>query len=121
MNNDISRDLNSFIKTTQRQKQNNARIPADMPIQNSEKILPDKSKSLEDSMGFLGVLGSMQVKRDLSKSVNNAVEEFIEDPEKIKEKVDFCDELVARGYCLEDADKKTCEVFHVLEDPNTYL
>ena len=48
------------------------------------------------------------------------MEKFLQNPELIQEHVEFCDSLVASGYCLEEAIEKSDMVFGALKNKNMY-
>ena len=120
MNNDIARDLNKYIGAVPKQNLINPKIKSETPIIKEEIIVSKNPDTLKESMEMLGLLGSVQVKRDAQKTLNQSVEEFIQDPFIVQEKVDFCDNLVQRGYHLEEADNKTRQVFSALQNSKTY-
>ena len=118
MNNDIARDLNKYLNAMPIQNTINNKT-SDVSKIKEKNISTKNPNSLTESMEILGFLGSIQVKRDSAKTLNQSVEEFIQDPDGVKEKVDFCDELIGRGLCLEEADNKTRQVFSVLQNPKS--
>ncbi|MBR5304545.1 MAG: hypothetical protein IKU37_06935 [Candidatus Gastranaerophilales bacterium] len=56
----------------------------------------------------------------ISKNVDKSVQNFLNDSVLVQAHVDFCDFLVEHGYCLEEAMKKTDDVFEVLRQKETY-
>ncbi len=55
-----------------------------------------------------------------AKNANSAADKFIQDPEYVQSHVEFCDELVEKGYPLEEAIEKTDKCFKILSDKDTY-
>lgn len=126
MNNDIPRDMNSYINVP---KKSNALLGGDSDVQNEEEKNLQNSRQaaidvdMEKSMNCM--LGKLQVnsKKSADKngtSAKESVEYFIQNPEFAQSHVELCDELVKRGYSLEDAIKKTDMFFDALKNAGTY-
>ena len=119
MNNDISADVNKYISNKASSRQMSS-SEANVEISKAENI---DSESIKNSFDYLGSLGHAQVnmnKLTPSKTTKEAVKSFVNDPEYAKAHVELCDELVSRGYKLEDAIMKTDKIFNILSDKNTY-
>lgn len=125
MNNDIPRDMNSYINVP---KKSNAPLGGDSDMQNEETNLQDSEQvAIDLDMGnsMNCVLGKLQVNPKKSADKNAAftkesVEHFMQNPEFAQSHVELCDELVKRGYSLEDAIKKTDMFFDALKNAGTY-
>ena len=117
MNNDIVRfnmSANSAKNSTNNQKDK---------LQMAASEVCSVDKTVKDSMECLGNMGCAQVNMNnlgTSRSVRQAMEKFIQNPEYVQAHVDFCDGLVAKGYSLEDAIQKSDIVFCALKDENIY-
>ena len=117
MNNDIVR-LNIGAKNA---NNNSTNSTSKTQTTTSNVCTPDNS--MQDSMEFLGAMGCAQVNMNnlnSKKSVRQAMEKFIQNPEYVQAHVDFCDSLVARGYKLEEAIEKSDMFFGALKDKNIY-
>ncbi|MBR1617463.1 hypothetical protein IJ670_04860 [bacterium] len=111
MNKDISTHmynpiLNNFQSFSAKKVENHNE--QNTPVQNME----DKSAQCLYAMGCAKV--------NMDKRVQQAVEYFKKHPEKVKNHVDFCDELVKQGYNLETAVMTTDAVFEALGNKQTY-
>lgn len=115
MNNDIARDLNNCVNTPKR---------ANAPLDNSSKVNTEEQMcvnslsldtNLDNSMNC--TLGRAQVNsvNKIQSGVQKSVEEFIESPEFVEYHTQICDELVKKGYNLEEAILKTDEIFKALK------
>ena len=71
---------------------------------------------LSDEEAFNKIVGVNTV----SKSVKEATQEFIENPEIIESYISLCDGFVENGSCLREAIDKTDRVFNALKDKNIY-
>ncbi len=124
MSNDIS-DLNKFVKATNCRKMSasaencNDSLSSEPTEGNNAENM---SNSMEKSMNFLGAMGYAQVNmtNPTIKRVQNSVDSFLEDPEYAKQHTETCDELVKRGYKLEDAIDVTDRIFDTLKTEDTY-
>ncbi len=116
MNNDINNNIN-FIGTKIKNHNTLPKIPMQ---QNQNKYEPD---STQNSLNFLGTLGCAQVNMDTTenKRIKEALEKFQSDPEKIKAHTKICDDLVKKGYTLEQAILTTDKIFDILSRKETYI
>ena len=122
MNNDITRGYkNNYINTQKQSSANNmSPVKNNCVTENGEKLEQD-NKTINEALGFLGTMGLAQINMDNPQSsIRHSVEEILSDSENIEQQVQFCDELVKKGYKLEDAIQKTDDVFKILSDKNTY-
>ena len=71
-----------------------------------------------ENISFIDSISEKRAQNELSTKL--AVESFIKDPFEIELHTDFCDNLLSRGYKLEEAIQKTDTVFETLKDKNTY-
>lgn len=124
MNNDIPRDMkNTYVNV---QKNAPAFSSCNSNIQN-EEAAEERQMSyefdMEKSMSYM--LGKMQVdsKKSSQKSdssISDSVEKILTNPDFVQSHVDFCDELIQRGYSLEDAIEKTDMFFDALKSADIY-
>ena len=122
MNNDITRGYkNNYINTQKQSSANNVSpVKNNCVTENGGKLEQD-NKTINEALGFLGTMGLAQINMDNPQSsIRHSVEEILSDSENIEQQVQFCDELVKKGYKLEDDIKKTDDVFKILSDKNTY-
>ena len=118
MNNDVVR-LNMGAKSANNNLNNNMMNKSQVVATN----VCAENFSMKDSMEFLGTMGCAQVNMNnlnSNKSVRQAMETFIQNPEYVQAHVDFCDALVARGYKLEEAIEKSDVFFGTLKNKNIY-
>ena len=120
MSNDIF-DVNNFTKAANCRK---ASTPAEVCSSCSQdeprEVKPEEN--MEKSMHFLGSMGYAQVNMNnpLAKRVKSSVDNFLEDPQYASEHTEICDELVKKGYPLEDAINVTDRIFDTLKAEDTY-
>ncbi len=119
MNNDIRSDYPKYISTqSQLSKASMAKSVPSQPL-----VEPENCKPIADSMEVLGALGHAQVNMEnlcTNNGVKRCVEQYMQDPLYAKCWVDYCDNLIDRGYNLEDALAETDNFFSVLKDKNIY-
>ena len=119
MNNEIRSDYPKYIAAPSApQKASIAQSAPNQPI-----IEPENYKPIADSMEVLGALGHAQVNMEnlyTNNGVKRSVEQYTQDPLFAQSWVNYCDDLVEKGYNLEDALNKTDEFFSVLKDKNIY-
>lgn len=61
------------------------------------------------------------IKNDnLSLNVQKSLQEYAENQAYVEAHIELCDELVKKGYCLEDAIDKTDSIFEILKDKEIY-
>ena len=117
MNNDISSEITSYMKTNAR----HAKIKKSMPkVQTEENI---SNKDYEARQNYLNALGRTKVNMDkigIDNRVLESVMQFREDPEYAQTYIDFCDSIQEKGYPLEDAIIGTDIIFDKLKDRETY-
>ena len=116
MNNDITGNYsNNFNSIPKMQKTTG--------LDNAEKILPEDIEKIETNvqspMDCLNSMGIAQVKMTNPQTRLSALE-FLKDEEYATAHVEFCDDLVEKGYKLEDAIQITDEVFAHLKKGATY-
>ncbi len=114
MSNEIRSNLNKYTKINSTIHKNNASCANDLPQ-------PERIETSADAMNFLGAYGCAKVKMDKHLSTKNSAESFMRDPFAAELHNGFCDELVSRGYKLEDAINTTDTMFETLKDKNTYI
>lgn len=118
MNNDISANLKYFNA----QKQNKA-VNGSKSKEEPVAELNKSNSDFRDSMAFLGSMGCAQVKMDnasLCSRIANSVAEFKENPDLVNLHTSFCDDLIEKGYSLENAVRCTDAVFRGLKNEETY-
>ena len=116
MNNDIPR-LNLGAKKANNVSAQQNRTQIAMPEMDIDK------NTMRDSMEFLSSIGCAQVNMDnlnTSRTTRQAMEKFLQNPEYVQAHVEFCDGLVAKGYCLEEAIEKSDLFFGALKDESIY-
>ena len=117
MNNDISRDLTSYINPKKEhaiKRERHTQIKSD-DIQSRE--------SYETAQKYLGALGRTKVNMDknaINTRVADSVDILKQDPEYVQNYIDFCDSLQDKGYSLEDSIIGTDLIFEKLKDEQTY-
>ena len=115
MNNDITGNFNNFNSIP--------KMSNNVGSNDVEKILPENieisTDVVQSPMDCLGSMGVAQVKMT-NPRVKQSVIEFLNDEEFATSHVDFCDNLVQKGYKLEDAIKVTDEVFAHLKKDSIY-
>ena len=117
MSNDIPKDMNNYVNLPKGNNSKPNRQTETFDVKENDTKYVPSDIDMEKSMWCL--LGKMQVKPisgfKSSDSVKKSSEEFMDNPADIQDKVDFCDELVQRGYSLEDAILKTDMFFDALK------
>ena len=117
MSNDIPKDMNNYVNLPKGNNSKPNRQTETFDVKENDTKYVPSDIDMEKSMGCL--LGKMQVKPisgfKSSDSIKKSSEEFMDNPADIQDKVDFCDELVQRGYSLEDAILKTDMFFDALK------
>ena len=119
MNNDMVNNNKPHINT---QNINNATCAISSAMRQNAQQECD-SESMDKSMEFLGTLGQTYIKRSenkTSQTIRNSIQMFLNDPLYVENYVGFCDDLVEKGYDLDDAIEKTDVVFEALKDKNIY-
>ena len=118
MNNDISRDLTSYINP---KKEHALKKTGHIQAKTDD----EKSReSYEVAQKYLGALGRTKVNLDkstLDKRVSDSIDMLKKDPEYVQSYVDFCDSLQSAGYSLEDSVIGTDLIFEKLKDKQTYV
>ena len=119
MNNDIRSDYPKYVSAQNTGKN----ISMDKTV--AQQFAPESEnvKPIADSMEVLGALGHAQVNMEnlcTNNGVKRCVEQYMQDPLYAKCWVDYCDNLIDRGYNLEDALAETDNFFSVLKDKNIY-
>ena len=115
MNNDITGNYNNFS--------NIPKVQNNVGSNGAEKILPEDiekiEKNIQSPMDCLNSMGVAQVKMTNPQTRLSAIE-FLKDEEYATKHVEFCDDLVEKGYKLEDAIQITDKVFAHLKKGSTY-
>lgn len=118
MNNDIPSELTKYIRT------NTGYVPSkSMPVQKTQDVKTCSCEDYEKTQNYFNALGRTKVnidKASVENRVTNSVEGLKADPCYVQNHVDFCDELVKKGYSLEEAIEKTDYIFDKLKDEDTY-
>lgn len=55
-----------------------------------------------------------------NKTTQNSIKNYMQNPLEVELHTDFCDNLVSRGYKLEEAIHTTDKVFETLSNKDTY-
>ncbi len=115
MNNDITGNYNNFS--------NIPKVKNGVGSNGAEKFLPEDIEKIETNvqspMDCLNSMGVAQVKMTNPQTRLSALE-FLNDEGYATAHVEFCDDLVEKGYKLEDAIQITDEVFAHLKKGATY-
>lgn len=118
MHNEIGKNLNNFTTFAQSNLQENHLNHAQSMNDNN---MCDSIK-MQETMDFLGTMGLSQViKSNPSNTTIKAVDEVKNDYEYVQSHISFCNNLVDRGYTLQEADRITQNVFDNLKNKNMYI
>lgn len=117
MNNDIAQDVNHYINIPKISKNTDKTTEAELCCNNVSS-----QKTTADSMGCLSAMGYAQVNMDnpFSKACVQAIEEFKQNPELVEAQIELQDELVKKGYTLEEAIIKSDSIFSILKQQDLY-
>ncbi len=117
MSNEIGKNLNNFNSITKTSVNDKCSKLAQST--NGSKL--ENNTKMQETMEFLGTMGLSQViKAKPSKTTIKAVDELKNDYEYVQNHISFCNNLVAKGYSLQEADRITQKVFSSLKNKNTY-
>lgn len=116
MNNEITGKLGNYMST-----KNVQMSPIAFGATIEKNVPEQKMPAFEaNSADLLDSLGHAKVNMDRACSAKKSVQSFMQDPMRAELHTDFCDNLIERGYKLEDAIKTTDAVFERLKDKDTY-
>lgn len=111
--NEISRDLTM----------NNGGCPKkpEAPFENKEAVeaCSNSSCSMKDSLEYIGKINQAHF-NTTNNPVRKSVEEFLNNPELIEDKISFQDFLISKGYSAQDAFEKAEMFYKALKNKETY-
>lgn len=127
MSNDMTRELNNpinlskntnFSGKTWNVNTNTHHENQNYPEQNSNHDI-DMEKSMNCMLGKAQI-NSQNPIEEISPQVQKSVEEFLSDSDFIEAHTNLTDELVKRGYCLEEAIIRADMIFESLKKGEIY-
>ncbi len=118
MNNDISRDTNNYINTKINTKMKiertfDKKATAESPVKDTYKNI-DMEKTMEYVLGKMQADSSLNASKILS-SVKDSTVSFLQNAEFAQNWIDLCDEMIEKGYSLEEAIDKTDAIFETIK------
>lgn len=118
MNREIGRDLNAYSGMQKAKKQEKVAFQSNCNALDDSNLTSDE---MNESFAYLDSIGRSQVNMlKPTKTTQDAVQKYMDDPNYVENHMAFCDDLVKKGYSLEEADRITQQVFEKLSDERVY-